>query len=173
MRAGALLELPKRRLLRQRFPVGTILEHRQIRVGDRDDAGCQRDLPPDEPAGIPVAVPALVVRAHDVDDLWVDRGMDDERTLDRMAVDLPALVCGQWSGLLEDTVVDEELADVVQERAGDDGTAVDVRELQPAGEPVRAGRDEDCVPVRVFPARFGRDDAARGRDRKGGFAVRV
>ena len=76
-------------------------------------------------------------------------------------------------GLLEDTVVNEELADVVQERAGDDGTAVDVRELQPPGEPVRAGRDEDCVLVRVFPARFGRDDAARGRDRKGGFAVRV
>jgi len=65
------------------------------------------------------------------------------------------------------------LTHLVQERTRDDGATVDVRQLQPAGQPVRAGRDEDCVPVRVFPARFGRNDAACGRDRKGGFAVRV
>jgi hypothetical protein len=100
----------------------------------------------------------------------VDGRVDDQRALDRVAVDLAPFVGREGARLLEDAVVDEQLADVVQQGAGNDGLPLDMGQLEPAGQPVGAGGDEYCVLVRVFLAGLRRDDPACGGDREGGIA---
>ena len=78
-------------------PVRTIRRDRVERVGDGEDPGPERDLLADEPIGIAVAVPALVVRSHDVD-AWAAEERDAAEHLraeDGVGLHQPPLGLGQ------------------------------------------------------------------------------
>src|SRR5207342_2171274 len=67
--SGRFLEPPQRLLRIERLPVGAIGRHRVERVAGEDDPRLERDLLAGLAVGIPVAVPALVARAHDPADV--------------------------------------------------------------------------------------------------------
>ena len=98
---------------------------------------------------VPGSVPALVVGAHDDRDLRLDVPADQRSPSIGCALICSALLGRQRAGLVEDPIVDEQLADVVQQRALDDGLARPLAEREPVRELVGARGDGDRMPIRV------------------------
>ena len=111
--ARAFVQFAHCRLLVDALPVGPFLAHRQVRVGDRNDAGRQRNVDTREPGGVAGAVPALVMRADDLGDPGLHGARDDPLSLHRVLLDLAPLGASQRPGLRENAVVDAQLADIV------------------------------------------------------------
>ena len=146
----------------------------EVRVGDRDDPSGERDLLGGEALWVAAAVPAFVVRAHDLGDLGLDDRSNHSLALDWMLVDLAPLVGGQWARLREDPFVDEQLPDVVQQSSLDDGATHPLTEREAVRQLVGARRDRDRMPVRVALLAGQRgDDPSRCLDRKPRFCRRL
>ena len=89
--------------------------------GDADDAGDQRDLVLLEAVGVAGAVPAFVVVADDRNHgHQVHHVVEHGRALDGMRLHVLELAVGKLSGLAQHGIVDADLADVVERRAGAD-----------------------------------------------------
>ena len=96
--------------------VGAGARHGVERVGDGEDAGRQRDRLAGEARGVAGAVEALVVVAHAGQEVveLLEVGEDVDADLD-VRLDQPVLLRRERAGLLQDGVVDADLADVVEQ----------------------------------------------------------
>ena len=136
--------------MRERAAVGPRRDHRVEGVGDREDAGLDRDPAPAQPRRVAVAVPALVVE-EDVRERVVEppQRHDELRAGRRVAPDLRDLLERERSRLAEQLRADLDLADVVQRR----GPAKRANPLAIPAQPQRDGlgerRDAGAVAERV------------------------
>ena len=120
-----------------RAAVRPVAGHRVERVGDREDPRRGRDLAAAPPVRIAAAVPALVMRADDLEPRAAQERDAAQELLAEHGVRLhqPALGRGQRPGLLQDPVRDPDLADVVEHEAVGDAFVLadlgcgDLREL--------------------------------------------
>ena len=146
--------------------VGAVGRQRVERVGDREHARGERDVLAGQPVGVAVAVPALVVVAHD--ELGLAEEVDVAQDLpadDRVALHQRALGLVERLGLEEDRVGDRDLADVVQQEAELDLRVVGQRQRRRARDLQAVGGDALGVLARVGVARLdGVGERAHGRD---------
>ncbi len=100
-------------------PIRAVAGHRVERIGQREDAGTQRDFLTFEPARVSAAVPTLVVRPDDLhtfalqepdpgQNLYADRGMQ---------FDQAAFVRVERTRFVQHRIRDPDLAHVVQKEA--------------------------------------------------------
>ena len=101
----------------ERCAVHAVARHRVQGVGNREDPRPGRNLLAYESVRVAVAVPALVVRAHDVHAGPLQQRDAREHLLaeDRVGLHQRALRLGERCGLLQHPVRDADLADVVQQ----------------------------------------------------------
>ena len=85
-------------------------------VGDRDDAGTERDLLIRDARGVAAAVEALVMVQHNRRQPWVTQRLDQFGALLDMSPHDGLLGLREGSLLLQDLGRGVELADIVQER---------------------------------------------------------
>ena len=98
--------------------VRTLGRDRVKRVGDRDYAGPERDLPNAQSVRIAGPVQTLVVMADDRCQLLVfDLEADHSSPVDRVSLDDRELLVGQTTGLVQDLDRGAYLADIVQAAA--------------------------------------------------------
>jgi len=117
-----------------------------VGVGDRQDAGRQRDVAAGQAVGVAVAVVVLVVVAHDPGDRLQARDLPDQRRAGNgVVLDHLALVVLQWAGLEQDGVGDAHLADVVQ--PGREAQVAQLAPLQPQPLTDPARQLDDAVGV--------------------------
>jgi hypothetical protein len=98
--------------LGQRLPVGAVGGHRVVGVADEDDPRAERNLFAGEALGIAAPVEALVLVAHERQDVAqeLDRGQD-ALAHDGVALDDGPLLVGEGAVLVEDRLGDRDLAD--------------------------------------------------------------
>src|SRR5205814_9961407 len=99
-------------------PVGAIIRERVERVRDREHSRADRNLVSCQPVGIPAAVPALVVRADDLETCPVEQHHVREHPLADQGVRLhqPPLVRVERPRLAEHAVRAPDLADIVEQK---------------------------------------------------------
>ncbi len=119
LRPRVVAQLLHRDLERQRAPVGAIGRHRVEGVARRDDPGGERDRVAGEAVRVAAPVPALVRRAHDDADVAQQAAdlVEHPLALDRVRAHQRPLRVVQRPRLVDDRVGDDDLADVVQQRA--------------------------------------------------------
>src|SRR6266403_5699094 len=130
--AAAARDLQARLGERRRLAIRAVAGHRVQRIRDGEDARAQRDRLSPELVRISSAVPALLVREHDLRGgaEEVD-GLQDPVAHLRMPPHLRPLGLGQGTWLEEDAVRDADLADVVEERAAADVLDLVLRNAHP------------------------------------------
>src|SRR5205085_862838 len=123
--------------------VRAVARDRVERVGDREDAGGERDVLPLEAVGIPRADPALVMMAHDREPLAREGGYVAQHleAQHRVLFHHASLLVRQRSRLLQDAVGDADLADVVEHEAVFDADVLREGGLDGAGEVERVSLD--------------------------------
>src|SRR5690606_7682417 len=100
-----------------------------------EDARVERDALAGEPVRVAVAVPALMVVADHPRDVAQERnGLQDVLADLGMAADRDVLLLRQTAGLVQDAVVDPDLADVVEEPAVAQEPQALVGEAKPPAE---------------------------------------
>jgi hypothetical protein len=85
-------------------------------VGDRDDAGTERDLLIRDARGVAAAAKALVMVEHNRRQPWVTQRLHQSGAILDMSPHDGLLSLREGSGLLQDLGRSVELADIVQER---------------------------------------------------------
>src|SRR5262245_30002008 len=146
----------------ERTPVRPVARHRVERVGNGEDPRRHRDLRRNQRVRIPAAVPALVVRAHDLEPATLQERHPAEELLaeDRVRLHQAALGIVERPRLQQDLVRDPDLADVVEHEAVDDALVLGDLRRREAGKLERVAMD----PLRVPPgARVLRLERARKR----------
>src|SRR4029079_17329951 len=103
----------------ERAPVRTMARHRVERVCPRKDPRAERDLVFREPVGIPTTVPALMVRADDLQSFSLEERDAREHGLteNRVRLHTPTFCGAERPGLLQDPVGNPDLPDVVEQEA--------------------------------------------------------
>src|SRR6267378_214475 len=119
--SAAARDLQARLGERRRLAIRPVAGHRVQRIRDREDARAERDRLSPELVRISAAVPALLVREHDLRGgaEEVD-GLQDAVAHLGMPPHLRPLCLGQRTRLEENAVRNADLADVVEERAAAD-----------------------------------------------------
>ena len=161
--AGVLAQLVEGLLHRAGRPVGAAADDGVEGVGERDDAGAERDALALQAVGIAGAVPALVVVADDGREVarHAQRVADALADLGVLAHD-PELVLGQRPGLVQDVLGDADLADVVEQRAVGHALQLAVAQAHVGGQ---AGRAVGQVAAVVLEAEvLGLDRVGEGDD---------
>ena len=135
LRAGARLELGDGARRRQRLAIGPVAEHRPVGVAHRDEAAGERDPVRLDPVRVALAVPALVVEAHDGGHR-LQAGDVRERVGSplRMAPHDRPLVVGQRPRLAQDAVGHPDLAQIVEPGGGGEVEEVGVGDAQAAAD---------------------------------------
>ena len=115
-------------------------------VGDRDDAGTERDLLIRDARGVTAAVEALVMVEHNRRQPWVTQRLHQFGAILDMSPHDGLLGLRQGSVLLQDLGRGVELADIVQERRRLNQRDLSSAVLHPPGRPgsVPATRRECC-----------------------------
>jgi len=127
-------EEPNRRIVVHRPLVRPVVGHRVVGVGDRDDAGPQRNVRSAQPERVAVAREPLVVVEDDRDRVAQRRRLlEDDLADPRMLDDCSPLRRRQRRRLLEDLLGHRDLADVVQQRRGPDPVDLDLRQRERPG----------------------------------------
>ena len=114
---GVFAEHGDRRALAAGRPVRPRRLQRAVAVGDRQDARADRDVLAAQAGRIAEAVPALVVREHQLADRRAERHVAQDLGADaRMDLDALELLGRQRVRLREDVLGHGHVADVVQQR---------------------------------------------------------
>ena len=116
LRAGMPAELVDRCLVGHRPLVRPVVDHRVVRVGDRDNPGSERDVVPAQPERVAMTRIAFVVVEDDRNGVLEGGGLLEDHLSDpRMLHDGPPLGCAQRGRLVEDVRRQTDLAHVVKQ----------------------------------------------------------
>jgi hypothetical protein len=126
-------------------------------VGDRDDAGTERDLLIRDARGVAAAVEALVMVEHNRRQPWVTQRLHQFGAILDMSPHDGLLGLRQGSVLLQDLGRGVELADIVQERRRLNQRDLSSAVLHPPGRPGSVPSHPARVPVQIRIALVHRD----------------
>ena len=149
LRAGQAGDLCAGRVGGERLAVGTWARHQVVRVDNCDDAAPEGDLVGYEPVRVPLSVVAFVMLGDRQRPFAqpVRQWLDQPCSLERVPADELTLGGRQTSRLVQELLVNCELADVVEQRGPPQPVPVGFRKLELVGDQI----SEYPHPGRVAP----------------------